>query len=210
MTATTGRNRRSEATRERLLATVERLLVEGRDVNVLTVNEICVEADVGPSSLYNLYASKDDLLVDVHRRFTDRVRDHVRRVAASADWASLDPREIVVAVLGHYLDFLRDEEPLVSSMVALRRSSVALADEHLRNEMDNHALARELVLAATGREGDEELGRRVDLVMLVAVASVQRSFTSHQPVENLLGMDREEFLERLADMIVAYLTSPVE
>lgn len=206
--ATQGRNRRSEATRQRLLSTTQRLLVDGREVTTLTVNEICIEADVSPSSMYNLFASKEELLDELHRQFQTEVREAVARTAVEREWTNLAPRELVVGVLTRFLEYLRAHEALVVAMLQLRRGSAELSAAHLRNESETNELARNLILAAMDRADDAELARRADVIILVAVAAVQRLFVSHNPLDNLLEMDEEEFLGRLADMILAYLQTP--
>ena len=201
------RNSRSAPTRDRLLAAVVELIHSGRDVASLSVNEICIEADVSASSMYNLYSSKEELLADVHSRYLEDVRTSVLSTAAEKDWSTLEPREFVRSVIDLVLQFVREREDEIMTMSQLRRTSPSLNSEHLRNEREVTSLARNLLADALGRADDEETLRRLDLMIHVTISAVQRSRHSHRPIENLLAMDTSEFIDRLADMVLAYVAS---
>lgn len=61
---------------------------------------------------------------------------------------------------------------------------------------------------ALGKSGDIEATRRLEFMIHVVVAAITRSSYSHRPIENLLEMDHDEFVDRLTDMVIAYVEFP--
>ncbi|MEZ5239589.1 MAG: TetR/AcrR family transcriptional regulator [Microthrixaceae bacterium] len=180
---------------------------EGRDLSTVSVNDICVQADVSASSLYNLYSSKEDLYSDLHALPRAGPRGGDGRVE-EIDWSVLDTRGVVREVIARFIGFMGDFEPETMAMMQLRQFSRALTDQHLRNEAAVNAIARDLMAEALGKSGDIEATRRLEFMIHVVVAAITRSSYSHRPIENLLEMDHDEFVDRLTDMVIAYVEFP--
>ena len=75
---------RSRAAFERIVEAAQEML-DGRDWSTITVEELCIGADVSPSSFYRRFRSKDDLLDEVHGRWLDERREAAQFLADSLD-----------------------------------------------------------------------------------------------------------------------------
>lgn len=83
--------------RERLMAAAERCF-EGRGINATGINDLIAEAGVARMSLYNHFASKDDVVVAYLEHRDADWRQRVEARLATVE----DPRERVIAVLREY------------------------------------------------------------------------------------------------------------
>jgi AcrR family transcriptional regulator len=89
-------------TRSRILAAAARLFHE-QGFHATGVSTILREADVNPGSLYNLFPSKDALLVGVLEQYTQLLHPIV---LAPVEAKTTDPIERVFALLQQYRDWL--------------------------------------------------------------------------------------------------------
>lgn len=83
--------------RQRLMDAAERCF-EGRGINATGINDLIAEADVARMSLYNHFASKDDVVVAYLEHRDADWRQRVERRLATVD----DPRDRIMAVLREY------------------------------------------------------------------------------------------------------------
>ncbi|MEW5825723.1 MAG: TetR/AcrR family transcriptional regulator [Candidatus Bipolaricaulota bacterium] len=87
-----------------------------------TVADIAQEAGIAKGTVYLYYESKDEILIDVFRRYTDAMLDAVDKLLDSA----LPVPEVLEAFVALQIDLFRKEPDLVQ--VLSRRSLQALSD----------------------------------------------------------------------------------
>lgn len=106
---------RSRRTVERILEATARVLERDGERGA-TTNRIAREAGVSPGSLYQYFADRDELLLEVSRRFVARFEDELLPVlrAATRD----DPLTAIGRVLNAIVDALETQAPLLRPLVA--------------------------------------------------------------------------------------------
>jgi AcrR family transcriptional regulator len=96
----------SEDTRERLVATAMRLFLE-KGYGATSVAEILSAAGANSGSLYHFFPTKQDLLIEVLRRY----RDGIHPMLLAPAWIGVDdPIERVFVLLGRYRAALEQTE----------------------------------------------------------------------------------------------------
>jgi AcrR family transcriptional regulator len=106
---------RSRRTVERIVAAAARVLEREGD-RAATTNRIAAEAGVSPGSLYQYFADRDDLLVEVTRRYVEEFEARV--VPALRRAAREDVVPGIVTVVGATLDAMEDRAPLLRALMA--------------------------------------------------------------------------------------------
>ena len=97
-----------DETRERLVSTAMRLFLE-KGYGVTSVAEILHAADANSGSLYHYFPTKQDLLIEVLRRY----RDGLHPMLLEPAWKNVvDPIEQVFALLSRYRAALESTECL--------------------------------------------------------------------------------------------------
>lgn len=106
---------RSRRTVERIIDAAARVLERDGDRDA-TTNRIAKEAGVSPGSLYQYFADRDELLLEVSHRFVARFEAELLPVlrAATRD----DPLTAINRVLNAIVDALESQAPLLRALVA--------------------------------------------------------------------------------------------
>lgn len=160
--------------RQRLMDAAERCF-EGRGINATGINDLIAEADVARMSLYNHFASKDDVVVAYLEHRDAAWRQRVERRLAGVD----DPRDQILAVLREY----RGRVAHVGFRGCLFVNAAAeLSDDHpgwdvIHRHKDS---VRELLRSLAEAAGLAKPDRLADELFLVAegaivTAGIQRS-----------------------------------
>lgn len=168
--------RRSAAeTREHVLAVADALFY-ARGVRATGVDVVAAEAGVAPTTLYRLFASKDDLVAAYVERAATRYR---ARVQATLDGAGPDPVAQVRAV---FAALVTETDPALCRGCAFLLALAELPDpEHPGHRgvvaVKDWVRARLTALADEIVGDGEDLGEELTLVMegVWAAAQVRRS-----------------------------------
>jgi AcrR family transcriptional regulator len=83
------RRTRGEETREKLTAALERL-VEDREWQQITAQDIAAEAGVAPATLYRYFRSRDDVLLACAARANEALDDRLAKLQQTADTLSAE------------------------------------------------------------------------------------------------------------------------
>jgi AcrR family transcriptional regulator len=164
VSATTRRT--SAETREHVL-TVARELFYWRGVRATGVDMVAAEAGIAPTTLYRLFASKDDLVAAYVEREARGYREWFDAAVASVPG---DPRAQVLAVFDALAEMVRPDRcrgcPFQMALAELPEPGSAARE---------HAIASKRWVRDRFRElaGDEQLGDRLALLMEGVYASVQ-------------------------------------
>jgi TetR/AcrR family transcriptional regulator len=175
------RPKRSEATRERIVETVHRLLAEGV-FNELTMEEIADRAGVSRATLYQHFDSRLALVDMICDRFAVNPSLLAVRRAVRLD----DYRAAVELVIENALGFWSSEEGVLSQLygvVAIDPSARALVErqrEDRRQEMET--FARRLRRAGTLRDGVSERQAVARLMVLTSFETYRELGEAGLPV----------------------------
>jgi TetR/AcrR family fatty acid metabolism transcriptional regulator len=117
-----------------------------RGFHETTVAEIAQEAGIAKGTIYLYYASKEEILIAVFRRYIDGMLDFVDGLLDSA----LSVPDILSAFVGKQTDLFREEPDLMR--VLSRRSLLALSDGNERMvEFQRYLLDRITALLERGK-----------------------------------------------------------
>lgn len=81
-----------------------------------TTNRIAREAGVSPGSLYQYFADRDELLLEVSHRFVERFEEQVLPALRAA--TRVEPLQAIHDVLNAIVDALENQAPLLRALVA--------------------------------------------------------------------------------------------
>lgn len=170
----------SPSARERLLDAAERRF-EGDGIAATGINDLIAEADVARMTLYNHFASKDDLVVEYLRRRDADWRARLERRLESA----IGPREAMLELLHAYGDRVDREGfrgcPFVNAAAELPPDHPGwrVITEHKQAVVD--ALAR--LATELGVADPEDLAMQLFLLAEGAIVTAGRE-RSTRPIED--------------------------
>lgn len=165
-------------------------LVQEKDLELVSVKEICRRAGVSRSTFYLHYETIDDLLVEsvehVTEQFLERFDAEVTpRVFAHISEGALDELFLVTPeFLVPYLEFIRDNQRLMSSMIKNHRS--------LRLDQSAAGLRRHVLDPILDRFGVPEADRAYLLAFylngLVAVVNEWVAHDCADPIDHVAAL----------------------
>lgn len=155
------RNRAGVETAERIIAATRTLLAEG-GLDATTVKAICEAADIRAGSFYNLFDSKEEVILAV-------IREAIRAVDPDPDHRGTDT---VADLVEAYVRFVTGERPLARVYLTVAVSG-AVTDDAIRGRLLRHHEARlERFVAALHRDRpdlDDASAREVMEALLAAL-----------------------------------------
>lgn len=182
----------------RIFAAAEEMMAE-RPFSEITVVELCALADVSSSSFYARFSSKDVLLSQLFERHVEEARGRLEIAVADARAIDAPVKGIIHLVLGNFLQFVRDREPLIRSIY----------DSPRLNER-YWGVTREVTAVLCGLLGelygidDADFARRLELGVRIAGAAVQRAIGLPMSFGERLGVSDDELVEELSELLDAY------
>lgn len=117
------------ATRERILHATRSLLAEG-GLEATTVKAICSMAEIRPGSFYNLFPSKDEVVLTV-----------VREAIGAVDPGGPDTSETVADLLQAYVRFVTSE-PVIARVYLIVAVTRGLTDRNIGSRLLRHHQSR--------------------------------------------------------------------
>lgn len=198
------RQDRARATRDALVTAGEQLL-DGRDPEAISLEELLARAGASASSFYQRFASKERFVDHLHARFCEKIS------AASAEWTSIERwaghplEEVATSGISGYLAFRRAHAGALRSLEIVEARHPDLMAR--RREVDL-ALARRVracVLSLRSRDGRAPSMVRVDLALDLAVSTVRAAVDDGKRVRAIVHHDDERLVADLVPLIVHYL-----
>jgi len=195
------RQERSRVATSRILDAVTRMLAT-RTFDEISVRDICLEADVSPSTFYARFRTKDAVLHALFEPYRSTA-DAMRRQFATLDVVG-DPARSVAILVRAYHRFLTEQYGLRR---ALERNDTA----RVRNEIINaetRRLAGVLLRDSVGPV-DRASVRRSEYVLRAAHVLIE-NVVDRQMEGDLPGQELDEALEDVTDMLVRFTELIVE
>ncbi len=193
------KQRRSRETVEKILRAAETLVAE-RPFRDITVQDLCIEADVSPSSFYARFPAKEDVLLAVFDLHSREAREDATAVIKEVVDRSGSVEEVVRALLGAYLRFVRRNGPVMVSIFGDR----GLTDRYwaLGSEISDDL--GDLLTALFGAE-TPDFPVKAEFAARVAAASIQRAIGLPTHFGERMGFDDQQLLDELTAMLTPYL-----
>lgn len=198
------KQQRSRETVAKILDATDRLVVD-RSFRDITVQDLCNEAGVSPSSFYARFPAKEDVLLAVF----DLHSQDARVDAAAAMQEVVDRAgtvdEVVRALLGAYLRFVRRNGPIMMSIFG----DPSMTDRYWNLGSE---ISEDLVDVICAIFGTDDRGFRVvaEFAARVSAATIQRAIGLPTRFGERMGLDDERLLDELTEMLTPYLTNASE
>jgi len=165
--------------------------LDGRDWDTLTVEDICLAADVSPSSFYRRFSTKDALLDEVHERWLRSRRDAAMSLANRSSWSELPQDELLNAICRGYLADRARSSARSLSMFRVQVSNPRLASARQRTDREIlAAVVKPLALLVDRDETD------VAFALLTLSAAVLAAIQPPSPFIEILGWTEDQLAER--------------
>jgi len=164
-----------------------------------TLDEIAHQAEFGKGTLYNYFASKEELFLGIIRQSLEEMRE----IARSATTAPGDAREKLRRYAHDMIQYVNDNGELLHVVYhELNRGDSAINVARIRQIFDEHRGGWDVLaepLAKEIRDGSLRQGDAAQLIMLFD--GMLRGFCSHQFVSGRPATDLD--VAALADMITS-------
>jgi AcrR family transcriptional regulator len=195
---------RSRASLERMLDAAEALMVErGSDDFALT--EVGRVGRVSIGSIYNRFASKEELLHAVHARALERMRVDQAKITVRARSRSTTPTGLVKALLDDIGEFLKVNAPIMRPMM-LRAGSDSVVQKQgasAHDAMVDSVTAEMMTLSAHIRHSNPEAAVRAVIRIAYAAFARELGFGMTEMPDSPIEMS--EVKKHVAAMGSAYL-----
>ena len=181
-----------------------RELMDGRDYQSISVQEICRLARVSASSFYARFETKEDLLFAIHDAHRENRVAELARYARDVGWDTLPLTEVVRRCLRVYLEDRRRLAPLLKSLMLaeLRFPDIAIDRAHV--DSLGVEFIRSRLLERLG-SSDPELSRRIEFAMRTVCTAAQEAIRPPALHAQRMGLSDDELIDRLADMFCRYV-----
>lgn len=198
------KQRRSRETVERILRATEELVFE-RPFREITVQDLCIAADVSSSSFYARFPAKEDVLLAVFDLHSREARDDAAAAIGEVVDRSGSVEEVARALLGAYLRFVRRNAAVMTSIFddpALTARYLALGTE-ITDDLG-------LLLGQLFGTEDRTFRRRAEFAARVAGTVVQRALGVPTHFGERMGLTDDQLLDELTAMLTPYLRAAAD
>ncbi|KLR60742.1 transcriptional regulator, TetR family [Actinobacteria bacterium IMCC26207] len=197
------KQQRSRETVERILLATEQLMI-GQRFNDLTVQDICLAADVSASSFYARFAAREDVLIALFDMHAEQAREEAAQGIADVMARGGDREEIVAQLIRHFLRFVRSNGAI---MVSIYNDPV-LTDRYWSFGAGIADELQGLIIELFGID-DPTFRVRVEFAVRVTASTVQRAVGLPTRFGERMGLEDDELAVELARMISGYLDDAV-
>jgi len=165
--------------------------LDGRDWDTLTVEDICLAADVSPSSFYRRFSTKDALLDEVHERWLRSRRQAAMLIAEGQFWSEFTQDEVLNLICQAYIADRAQSSARSLSMFRIQVSHPRLASARQRTDREIlAAIAKPLAVFVDRDETD------VAFALLTLSAAVLAAVQPPSPFIEILGWTEDQLAER--------------
>jgi AcrR family transcriptional regulator len=193
------KQQRSKMAVERILRAAEEL-VEQRNFHDLTVQELCIAAEVSPSSFYARFPAKEDVLIALFDLHSREARDDATVAILEVAERSGNEEDMVRALLAAYLRFVRRNGPVMVSIFA----EPSLTDRYWSLSSEIYDELEDVLGGIFGASGNEFV-LRSEFATRVAAAALQRAVGLPTRFSERMGMNDTELVDELTAMVTPYL-----
>jgi AcrR family transcriptional regulator len=204
------KQRRSRETVERILRAADELVAQ-RPFREITVQDLCLAAEVSSSSFYARFPAKEDVLLALFDLHSREAREDVASAIGEVVDRSGSIDEVTRALLVTYLRFVRRNGAVMSSIF----DDPGLISRYLALGTEITDDIGELLGQLFGTE-DRAFRQRAVFAARVAGAVVQRAlgvpthFGERSYFGERMGLSDDELLDELTAMLTPYLRTAAD
>lgn len=153
------RQREREARREEILVAARELLHQ-KGINGASMNQIAIRAELGVSTLYSYFKSKEDLFLVLQKEGLIRLKQQTLDALEGV----VDPREKLRIIALTFLTFSREQKNYYYIINYFTSTPEVLFDLQHKNEIDEQAEKAMAISRSVIQEGvDKKLFEQIDV-----------------------------------------------
>ncbi|MNO14180.1 hypothetical protein D3C76_38230 [compost metagenome] len=103
-------------------------LLETKNINQISVKELCTTAGINRSTFYLHYANSFELLESVEREIIDNTRDYLEKIETSADG---------ISYITAFLDYIRKNDELFTVMLFKSNDQISFPQRLINEVLSN-------------------------------------------------------------------------
>lgn len=199
-----GSQARSRATFERIVESTEAML-DGRDWDTITVEDVCLAAEVSPSSFYRRFRSKDALLDEIHRRWMEDRRAMSRLLVEAMPWDEMTLEDILVTIAKLYIADRADHHARSLTMFRVQVTHSHLSAARLATDRANLDL-----VAGRLAERLDRTFTDVSFALLACSSTLMAAVQPPAPFQEILQWSDDELARRTATIFASLLELDVD
>lgn len=199
--------RRSRATRRRILAATNHLL-KSRAFESFSVQEIAAMAGCSIGAFYGRFRGKEDLLEPMLDRHYRAIGRWIRRAVNNRRWRALSLEPRMTWVVRMNIRVLRSRRWLIRPLtVYLRQGDVCLTEDQHRLRASITVQVRDLLMDCAGEVSHADPSDAIDFALfLVSTLCRERVLFGELSERGWIGHGDEELEKQISRAACAYLT----
>ncbi len=170
-------------------------MLDGRDWDTITVEDVCLVADVSPSSFYRRFRSKDSLLEEMHRRWLANRTESAKRLVNELPWDDMSAHDICLLISRIYIADRAQNSPRALSMFRVQVSHPNLASVRMRNDRANLTLVADRLAQRVQADPAE-----VAFALLALSSVIHAAVQPPAPFVEFLGWTDDQLAHRCVDV----------
>lgn len=194
-----GSQARSRAVFERIVDATEAML-DGRDWESITVEDVCLSADVSPSSFYRRFSSKDALLDEIHSRWLTQRLDSANALVELLPWETAETPALLRIIAEVYIADRGEVSDRALSMFRAQVSNPRLARARMDTDRAIMSIVADRLAAHLGAEVDE-----VRFALMMLSAGILAAVQPPSPFVELLDWTNEDLADNCVTMFTRML-----
>ena len=189
---------------DRILETGQGLL-DGRRFADVSVNEICIAADVSLSSFYARFESKERLLAVLHEQHIARRREQIHTVLAELLAPGPTLRAFLTQAATIYIAVQELDQPVVQTLRQEEIADPGLKDQlHQLDHTFLNAIADAALSLVPERQHEADLRRRMLFATEIVTLALKESIHSGRSLIPPLAIGDERIVDEIIDLWMLY------
>jgi len=197
---------RSRETLERIIKAT-REIMDGRDYETISVQEICGRAEVSTSSFYARFANKEALLLSVHEAHRAERAARLSRYVTDVNWDELSMIEVVRACLKLYVEDRRKLDPLLRSLMLAEMRFPKIAAERATVDASGVDIIRNRLMKIIGADRPG-MSEKIEFAIRVVCTAAQEAIRPPSQFADCMNLSDQALVDELSLMFCRYVGLP--
>jgi AcrR family transcriptional regulator len=180
-------------------------LLDGRDPDAITLDEILAKAGTSASSFYQRFGSKDRFVDLLHERFCERTRRESLEWAEPSRWVERPLEDCGGEALLAYFRMRRDQAPALASLAIVEARHPHLAERRRRLNVEVIVAARRCLGCVRSRDGRAPIPERLDLGLEMVVSTMRAAIDGKTRARVVSPEDERRLAAELLQAAIGFL-----
>src|SRR6266516_4055807 len=198
------KQRRSQASLERVLETATKLLAE-KGFEAFTIQDVSQRSGVSVGAIYARFGSKENLLRAVHQHVMETMRDEHTAVAAVDSRPDGTARDAILGAVSSAADIFRGNEPLLSAFMHIGALDSEIAKRGSESSIELARQFEETILHHRKEIGHRDPEKAVDVAFRMAYCTFARQVMYGPTFESDRTIDWDDLVDEVGTACAAYL-----